>query len=74
MKQRGLNVAKLFEMLGIEEVVIKDDVKFLKSASGQLRELEQLPIAHHPRCKNRHVECVRCGCVKTTRVRVRATA
>jgi hypothetical protein len=73
MKKRGLNVVKLFEMLGIEEVVVAADVKFLKNASGQLRELEQLPVQHHPRCKNRHVECIRCGCVKTTRVRVKAS-
>ena len=74
MKRRGLNVAKLFEMLGIEEVVVADDVKFLKNASGQLRDLEQLPVRHSPCCKNRNVECIRCSCVKTTRVRVRVPA
>jgi hypothetical protein len=72
-KRRGLNVVKLFEMLGIEEIVVADDVKFLKGAAGQLGELEQLPVRHSPRCKNRNEGCIRCGCVKTTRVRVKAT-
>lgn len=74
--RQGLDVVKLFEMLGIEEVIVRDDVKFLKATPRrQLSRLEQLPVAHDPRCRKRHdTEALRCSCVGTTRVRVRVPA
>jgi hypothetical protein len=74
MKKR-MNVAQLFEMLGIEEVVVADDVKFLQhTPPEQLRQFEQVPVLHHPRCAVRGKDVLRCRCTATTRVRVKATA
>ena len=35
---------------------------------------EQLPVVHHPRCKQGDAEVLRCRCVKTTRLRVKVPA
>ncbi len=69
------NIVELFKMLGIEEVVINDDVKFLSNTPRrQLRRFEQLPIVHHPECKQAGDQALRCRCTKTTRLRVRVPA
>jgi len=69
-----MNIAQLFETLGIAEFTVDDDVKFLRSVRGQLHQFEQLPVVHDPKFRNKRVEARRCVCTNTTRVRVRVSA